>query len=145
MASFMTEDLSDELASSPVKLSAVELRPGRGQTQNHGGNNPSERAGGEGDKQPTHSPLLGFNSRLIFVMQPPPLILQGRTVLQAPLKPVNKGCEGSRMGLVLLFGCTWHAVIKWAIHPPLPFTDSLRGGRFGYAARVWRAGLVQLH
>lgn len=84
MAPFMKEDLSDELASLPVKLSAAELRPGRGQTQIHGGNNPSERAGEERHKQPTHSPLLGFNSRQIFVMQPPALILQGRTVLQAP-------------------------------------------------------------
>lgn len=62
--------------------------------------------------------------------------MQGRTVLQAPLKPVNKGSEGSRMGLVLLSDCTWHAVIKWAIHPVLPFSGSLRvgvwwGGCFG--------------
>lgn len=86
MASFMKEDLSDELASSPVKLSAAALRPGWGQTQIRDGNNPSERAGEEGDKQPTHSPLLGFNSRQIFVMQPPALVLQARTVLQAPPK-----------------------------------------------------------
>lgn len=147
MASFMKGDLSDELASSPVKLSAVELRPGRGQTQIHGGNNPSERAGEEGDKQPTHSPLLGFNSRQIFVMQPPALALQGRTVLQAPLKPANKGGEGCRMGLVLLFDCTWHAVIKWAIHPRLPFSDSLKKGGdvSGWAACAWRARLIQLH
>lgn len=141
MAPFMKEDLSDELASLPVKLSAAELRPGRGQTQIHGGNNPSERAGEERHKQPTHSPLLGFNSRQIFVMQPPALILQGRTVLQAPpLKPVNKGCEGCRMGLVLLFDCTWHAVIKWAIHPLLPFSDSLVGGGGDVSGRLLAYG-----
>lgn len=72
MAPFMIKDLSDELASSPVKLSAVELQLSRGHAQIHGGNHRSEWAGEEGDKQPTHSPLLGFNSRLIFVMQPPP-------------------------------------------------------------------------
>lgn len=134
MASFMKEDLSDELASLPAKLSAVDLWLSRGQAQIHGGNNLLEGAGEVGHQQPTHSPLLGYNSRLIFfVMQPPALVLQGRTVLQAPLKPVNKGCKGCRMGLVLLFDCTWHAVIKWAIHPALPFSDSLRewlGGKF---------------
>ena len=72
MASFMEEGLSDELASSPVKLSAVEPRPSRGLTQNHGGNNRSERAGDQGDKQPTHSPLLSFNSRQIFLLCSPP-------------------------------------------------------------------------
>lgn len=72
MASFMTEDLSDELASSAVKLSAVDLRPGRGHTRKPRWESPVREGGGEGDKQPTHSPLLGFNSRLIFVMQPPP-------------------------------------------------------------------------
>lgn len=79
-------------------------------------------------------------------MQPPALALQGRTVLQAPLKPVNKGCEGCRMGLVLLFDCTWHAVIKWAIHPRLPFSDSLKKGGdvSGWAACTWRARLIQL-
>lgn len=69
-----------------------------------------------------------------FVMQPPAFVLQGRAVLQAPLKPVNKGCEGCRMGPVLPFDCTWHAVIKWTIHPPLPFSDSLRRAGGG---RVW--------
>lgn len=58
MASFMTEDLSDELASSPVKLSAVE-RPGRGQTRNHGGN-----------QQPTHS-LLSALIQADFCYAPP--------------------------------------------------------------------------
>ena len=28
---------------------------------------------------------------------------------------------------MLLSDCTWHAVIKWTIHPALPFTNSLRG------------------
>lgn len=71
-------------------------------------------------------------------MQPPALTQQGRTVLQAPLKPVNKGCEGYRMGLVLLFDCTWHAVIKWAIHPQLPFSDSLKKGGWRFGVGRWR-------
>lgn len=37
------------------------------------------------------------------------------------------------MGLVLLFDCTWHAVIKWAIHPALPFRERLR--RRGWVRR----------
>lgn len=37
------------------------------------------------------------------------------------------------MGLVLLFDCTWHAVIKWAIHPALPFSERLR--RRGWVRR----------
>lgn len=120
MASFMTEDLSDELASSPVKLSAVERRPGRGQTQTMVGI--TRQRGTAAHPQS----VLSFNpGRLLLCAPPPPL--QGRAVLQAPLKAVNKGCEGSRMGLVLLFDCTWHAVIKWAIHPALPFSGSLRG------------------
>lgn len=115
-------------------LSVVETGLGRGQTQTHGGNNPSQRVGAAGHPQPTHSPLLGFNSRLIFFFffcyAAPAPALQSNPVLQAPLKPVNKGCRGCRKGLVLLSGCTWIAVIKWAIHPALPFRGTGGGGIF---------------
>lgn len=43
------------------------------------------------------------------------------------------------MGLVLLFDCTWHAVIKWAIHPLLPFSDS--EGWWGGGVRVGCLGM----
>lgn len=33
---------------------------------------------------------------------------------------------------MLLSGCTWIAVIKWAIHPALPFRGSPTGVRGGY-------------
>lgn len=90
--------------------------------------------GEAGQQQPTHSPLLGFNSRLIFFFcyATPSPALQSKTVLQAPLKPVNKGCRGCRKGPVLLSDCTWIAVIKWAIHPALPFRGSPTGARGGY-------------
>lgn len=41
-----------------ISREAAELQPGRGHAQIHGGNQWSEWAGEEGDKQPTHSPLL---------------------------------------------------------------------------------------
>lgn len=147
--------LSDEFASLPVKLSAVETKLGRGQTQTHGGNNPSQRVGEAGHPQPTHSPLPGFNLIqgwffffCFFCHAAPAPALQGKPVLQAPLKPVNKGCRGCRKGLVLLSDCTWTAVIKWAIHPALPFRGSptgvFGGIYFGEAAPLWRSRLSRI-
>lgn len=49
-------------------------------------------------------------------------VLQRKALLQACLKAVNKG---RRTGLELLFDCTRHAVIKWAIHAEPPLPDSL--------------------
>lgn len=76
-------------------------------------------------------------------MQPPPPpaapALQGKTVLQAPLKPGNKGCRGCRKGPVLLSDCTWLAVIKWAIHPTLPFRGSPTGVQ---GVCVWGRGYI---
>lgn len=86
-------------------------------------------------------------------MQPPAPALQGKTVLQAPPlpKPVKKGCRGCRKGPALLSDCTQLAVIKWAIHPALPFRGSPVGvrGRGGgviirIAAPVWRSRLSRI-
>lgn len=62
----------------------------------------------------------GLNS---FYKRPPPHTPNPNPnpTRRQSLKPVNKGCEGCRMEPVLLFDCTWHAVIKWPIHPALPF------------------------
>lgn len=66
MASFMTEDLSDELASSPVKLSAVERRPGRGQTQTMVGI--TRQRGTAAHPQS----VLSFNPGRLLLCAPPP-------------------------------------------------------------------------
>lgn len=80
MVSFITEGLSDELASWPVKLSAAEPQLSRGHAQIQGGNR-----GRSGRGRPTHRPDC---------CHPQPA---GMNSFTSPLKVANKGCEGCRM------------------------------------------------